>query len=150
MLTLKEKRNRKSRGYIIKLGFDQHPDLNSAEKSHVREYLESQLGKDPRQHVCSVGKTSNMAVLRFLFTFPGWWQTDTIINLWPNCSSGFMLMPFVLLCKTLHVAKPGLGWPGPLQGFNNLKISPPFYLWCCTSCTHSRQSLIITSSQGSV
>ena len=70
------------------MGFDQHPDLNSAEKSHVREYLESQLGKGPRQHVCSVGETSKMAVLRFLFTFPGWWQTDnhhqsvTKLQLW--------------------------------------------------------------------
>ena len=33
-----------------------------------------------------------------------------------------MLMLCVLLCKTWNVVKPGLGWPGPLQGLNNLKI----------------------------
>ena len=37
----------------------------------------------------------------------------------------------------------GLGWPGPLQGLTNLKMLPPCYLWCCKSCTHSRQSLIV-------
>ena len=34
-----------------------------------------------------------------------------------------------------------LGWPGLLQCLNNLKISSPSYLWCCKSCTHTRQSL---------
>ena len=38
---------------------------------------------------------------------------------------------------------------GPLQG-PNFKIPPPFYLSCCKSCTHSRQSLPVTPSQGSV
>ena len=33
LLTLKEKRNRKSGEYITKLGFDQHSDLNSTRKS---------------------------------------------------------------------------------------------------------------------
>ena len=62
MLILKEKRNRKSRGYITKLGFDRHPDLNSPRKSRVTAHLESQLGKGPRQHVHSVGETSKIAV----------------------------------------------------------------------------------------
>ena len=48
----------------------------------------------------------------------------------------------------------GLGWPGPLQGLNNLKISPSSYLRCCKSCTHSRLIVIIistiTPSQGGV
>ena len=44
----------------------------------------------------------------------------------------------------------GLGWPGPLQGLNNLKTPPPSYLRCCKSCIHSRQSLIVTHSQDSV
>ena len=45
ILTLKEKRNRKSREYITKWGFDQHPDLNSSGKSRVTAHLESELGK---------------------------------------------------------------------------------------------------------
>ena len=40
-----------------------------------------------------------------------------IISLWANSSSGFMLMLFVLSCKTLNVAKPGawLARPPPVQ-----------------------------------
>ena len=34
----------------------------------------------------------------------------------------------------------GLGWLGPLQGLNNLKIPPPSYLWCHKTCTQRRQS----------
>ena len=56
--TLKEKRNRKNRGYITKLGFDQHPDSNSTRKSHDTAHLKSQLGKGPRQCVCSLSKAS--------------------------------------------------------------------------------------------
>ena len=59
---LKEKRTRKSREYINKLDFDQHPHLNSASKSRVTAHLGSQLGKGPRQCVHSVGETSKMAV----------------------------------------------------------------------------------------
>ena len=70
ILTLKEKRNRKSRGYITKLGFDQHPDSNNAGKSYVTAHLESQLGKGPRQRICSVDETSENAVL-FWFIIPG-------------------------------------------------------------------------------
>ena len=33
-----------------------------------------------------------------------------------------------------------LGWQGPLQRLNNLKICPLSYLWCCKTCTHRRQS----------
>ena len=32
---------------------------------------------------------------------------------------------------------------GPLQGLNNLKIPSPFYFYCCKSCTHTRQSLLV-------
>ena len=36
----------------------------------------------------------------------------------------------------------GLGWPGPLQALNNLKIPPPSYLRCCslalTAGSHSQ------------
>ena len=42
----------------------------------------------------------------------------------------------------------GLGWLGPLQGLNNLKIPPPSYIRCCKSCTHNRQSFTLTLSQG--
>ena len=63
ILTLKEKRKRNSRGYTTKLGFDQHPDLNSSGKSHITVHLESQLGKGPRQGAHSVDETSMIAVL---------------------------------------------------------------------------------------
>ena len=66
ILTLKEKRSRNSRVYITKLGFDQHPDLLSTGKTHVTAHLESQLGKGPRQGVCSVGERQ-----RFPFIIPG-------------------------------------------------------------------------------
>ena len=59
---LKEKRNRNSTGYITKLGFNQHPDSNSAGKSPDIAHLESQLGEGPRQLVHSVGKTSKTGV----------------------------------------------------------------------------------------
>ena len=55
-------------------------------------------------------------------------------------------MLFVFVCKTWNVTKPGAWLARPLQGLNNLKIYPPFYLWCCKSCTHSRQSLPVTPS----
>ena len=50
--------------------------------------------------------------------------------------------------SNLNGAKPGpwmvlslgLGWQGPLQRLNNLKICPLSYLWCCKTCTHRRQS----------
>ena len=41
---------------------------------------------------------------------------------------------------SLDGAKPGVGWQGPLQRLNNLKICPLSYLWCCKTCTHRRQS----------
>ena len=47
---------------MTKLGFDQHPDLNSTGKSRVTAHLGSQLGEGPRQHVHSVGETSKIAV----------------------------------------------------------------------------------------
>ena len=47
MLTLKEKKNRNSRGYITKLGFDQHPDSIGSGESRVTARLDSQLGKGP-------------------------------------------------------------------------------------------------------
>ena len=57
---LKDKRE--SIEYITKLGFDQHPDLNGTGKSHVIAQLESQLGKGPRQRVCSMDETSKIAI----------------------------------------------------------------------------------------
>ena len=44
----------------------------------------------------------------------------------------------------------GLGWPGPLQGLNNLKTCPLHCLWCCKPHTHSKHSLPVTLRQGSV
>ena len=65
ILTLREKRNKNSRGYTTKLGFDQHPDSNSVRKSHVTAHLESQLGKGPRQYFHYVSESSKIAVQCF-------------------------------------------------------------------------------------
>ena len=81
MLTLKEKRNRKSREYIIKLGFVQHSDLNNTGKSHITEHPESQIGKGPRQCVGSMGEISKTAVQGSLFIIPGGTQTDIFIKM---------------------------------------------------------------------
>ena len=71
LLTLKEKRNRKIREYITKLGFNQHPDSNRAGKSPVTTHLESQLGKSPRQHVHTTGETLKITVWGFPLVIPG-------------------------------------------------------------------------------
>ena len=80
--------------------------------------------------------------LQFQFISNSRKQTDIIINLWANFSSGFMLLLFALLCKTWSVVKPGAWLTGLLQGLKNLKIFPTFYLWCCslalTSGSHSQ------------
>ena len=92
--------------------------------------------KGPRHCVHSVGETSKIAV-RILLLIPGWSPTGITSNPWANCSSDFMLIMFVLCCKTWNVTKPGAWLARPLQGLNNLKIYPPFYLWCCKSCTQA-------------
>ena len=56
-----------------------------------------------------------------------------------DCSSGFMLMLFVLACKTWNVVKLGLGWPDPLQGPNSLR-SIPYVICGATWFALSRQS----------
>ena len=152
MLILKEKINRKSREYITRLGFDWHPDLNSPQKSHITAHLESQLGKVPKEHVLFMDEEWDFKdwSLGLLFVNPRP-QTDSFTNLWPNCSSGFMLILFILSCETWNVVKPG-SWltRPPSQGLSNLKILPPSYLWCCKSCTHNRQSFPVTLSQSRV
>ena len=47
ILTLKEMRNRKSRGYITKLGVDQQPGSNNAVKSHDTAHWDSCWKKVP-------------------------------------------------------------------------------------------------------
>ena len=42
-------------------------------------------------------------------------RTD-IMNLWPNCKPGFLLMLFILPCKTWNVVKPGIWLSRPLPG----------------------------------
>ena len=90
-----------------------------------------------------------------------WNKNWCFLVLWPLlswflCVPGFMLMLFVLSCKTWSVVKLGLGWPVPLQGLNNLKILLPSYLWHYKFCTHRRQLLShlqwlpVIYSQGSV
>ena len=82
------------------MGFDQHPDSNSAGKSPAIAHLESHLGKGPRQLICSVCETSKIAF------WGSQMQTDIIINL-----SKLHLWLFVnaicLSCKTWNVVKPG-------------------------------------------
>ena len=74
-------------------------------------------------------------------------QTNIIINLWANCQLVFLLMLFVLSYKTWNVAKPGLGWSGPLQGSTITRFLPQsqdfssVLSMVCKSCIHSRQSL---------
>ena len=94
------------------------------------------LGSHKSQHIWSPnwervpGSASTLWVrlqrlqFRFLLIIPGRRQTDIIINMWPNCKPGFMLMLFVLSCKTWNVAgawglvgawlaRPPLGVQGP-------------------------------------
>ena len=47
-----------------------------------------------------------------------------------------MLILCVSSCKTWNNAKPGAWLARPLQGFNNLKIPPPFYLSSVQSLSH--------------
>ena len=51
--------------------------------------------------------------------------SDTIINLWPNCKPGFLLMLFVLSCKTWNVAKLGAWLARPPQGAQQSQDSCP-------------------------
>ena len=122
---------RNSRKYLI-----------STRKFHVTAHLESPLGKGS-QAACPSASWVRLQRLQFgvPLIIPGWWQTDIIINLGPNCSSCFRLMLFVFLCKTWNVVKPGPWLASPLRVSTVLKIPPPSYLWCYKSCTHNRQSL---------
>ena len=78
-----------------------------------------------------------------LFTIPGQLQTD-IINLWPNCSSAFMLMLFILSCKTWSVAKSGACLPRPPPGAHQPQDSFPI-LSMVLEVLHSQQA--VTHSQ---
>ena len=132
MLTLEEKRNRKSRGYITKSSFDQHPDSNSSGESGVpvRKRFGPLHGWDFKD--CSWGVPAyNPRV-----------QTDIIINLWPDYSSSLMLMLFVLLCKTWNVVKPG-AWLARLPpGAQSQDFSPilPIYGAANLALTADRHS----------
>ena len=106
-------------------------------------YLESQLGKGSQAVSLLHAWDFKDYTSRFLFIIPGWMQTDIIISLWPNCRPDFLLMLFVLSCKTWNVNKPGAWLASPLQELNSHKISPSSYLYCSKSCAHSRQSLTV-------
>ena len=118
-------------------------------RSPMSAHLEFQLGKGPRQGVWSMGKTSKIAVQDsgFPFIIPGCKLISSSI-----CDKiaalVFMLKLLVLSCKNWMLLSLGLGCPGPLQGHNHLKILPPSYIWCCKSCTHSRQLLSVSSPSG--
>ena len=62
----------------------------------------------------------------FLLTMLGRMRTDIILNLWPNCKPGFLLMLSILPCKTRNVVKPGiwLARPLPVQ-FSSVAQSCP-------------------------
>ena len=68
MLTLKEKKNRNSRGCITKLGFDQYLDSISSGESRVTARLDSQLGKGPSS---TSSQWVRLQKLWFHFTTPG-------------------------------------------------------------------------------
>ena len=61
----------------------------------------------------------------FPFIIPGWTLTDIIINLWPNCKPDFLLMLFILPCKTWNVVKTGIWLARPL---------PIQFSWVAQSC----------------
>ena len=87
--------------------------------------------------------SSHLILCHPLFLLP---SIPPSIRVFSNCKPSFLLMLFVLSCKTWNVVKPG-AWlarpPSRAQQFNN-KIPPPSYLRCCKSCTHSRQALTVT------
>ena len=56
---------------------------------------------------------------------PGRMQTDSIINLCPNCKPGFVLMPLVSSHKTCNVAKPVSWLVRPLPGAQQSQDSSP-------------------------
>ena len=91
------------------MGFDQHPESNSAGKSHDTAHLKSQLGNSPKQCVCSMGEMSKILV--WVPVYNHRMQTNIIINLQANSSSDFMLM-----CKTWHVVKPKAWLSSPPAG----------------------------------
>ena len=68
MLTLKKEKNRNSRGYVTKLGFDQYLDSVSSGESRVTARLDFQLGKGPSS---TSSQWVRLQKLRFHFTTPG-------------------------------------------------------------------------------
>ena len=135
----------KSREYIIKLGFDQHPDLNSTEKSHVEAHLESQLGKGLRQRAAFWVKLQRLWFRVSIYNprrAANWYYYQSVTNDKP----GFMLTLLVLSCKTWNVAKPG-AWlarhpPGAQQSQD-----PSPILSMVLHILHSQQAVIHSHSQ---
>ena len=107
------------------------------------------------QHICSPswakvqaayplhGETSKIAVLGSAYN-PRM-QTDTI-NLWTNCSSYFILMLFVLSCKTWNVIKPGAWLARPLPWAQQSQDSAPI-LSLVLPGLHSQQAVRAVSRQ---
>ena len=123
ILTLKEKRNRAKK--TSPTCFDRHPDLISAGKSRVREHPESPLGK--------VSKAALWVRLQRLQSGvpiynprmeANWYHHPSVTKLqtWFHVNA-------VCLVKLGMLLSLGLGWPGSLQGLNNVKVSPLSYLW---------------------
>ena len=143
MLTLQEKRNRKSREYITKLGFDQHPDLNRAGTSCVTAHLESQLGKGPRQRVCSVGEASKTAGQGSCLSSQdgGRLMSPSICD---QVATLLMWMLCVLSWKTWNVARGLVGQtpPGSQQSQDSFPILSKVF-----QVLHSEQAVTPSHSQ---
>ena len=128
ILTLKEERNRNSRGFITKLGFDHNPDSKQHWEVPCHSTIEVPIGKrsGPREQVSSVGETSKDCSLGSTLPTPIYnskRQTGIIINLWANSSTGFMLMLLVLSCKTWNVVRPGAWLARPPPGAQQSQFS---------------------------
>ena len=76
-------------------------------------------------------------------------QTGIVINLWPNCGLGFMLVLLVLLCKSWNVVKPGapLARPPTRAQFSSVQSLSRVQLFVTPRTTARQASLSITNSQ---
>ena len=121
------KKNTNSRGYIIRLGLNQHPDLNSIRKSRVTASPESELGKGPNQWAHFVGETSKLqfwdSCLKFQAT--NWYSHQSVskLQLW------FHVNAVCLILWALIFSRPReTGWISMAQ--ENSKTHSLSYLWC--------------------
>ena len=66
----------------------------------------------------------------FPLIIPGRMQTGIIISLWPDCEPGFLLMLFVLFCKTWKLLSLGWdGWMASLTWWTWVWVSSKNWWW---------------------